>query len=259
MPEGPGHRLDPSLARLRSRDGAIVGAYSGIGTFATRQVVATRAAIAVDPATPPEVAALIGCAAATGVGAVRNTAGIRAGESVVVLGLGGVGMSALMAAIAAGAAPVVGVDVGSAQRASGEALGARVIDPEELLATVRALPARGADHVLECVGIVATAELALEAVRRGGQVTLVGMTAQGQRVGIDVYRFVEDGKRLVGSDYGSSVPARDFPAIAADVIAGRLPLGRLVSESIGLDAVPRALEAMRRREGGRRVVRFDPV
>ena len=126
-----------------------------------------------------------------------------------------------------------------------------------ILATVGALPARGADHDVGCVGLVATAELAVEAVRRGGQVTLVGMTAQGLRAGIDVYRVVEEGKRLVGSDYGSSVPARDFPAIAADVIAGRLPLGQLIGESIELDEVPRALEEMRHGERGRRVVRFD--
>jgi S-(hydroxymethyl)glutathione dehydrogenase/alcohol dehydrogenase len=82
------------------------------------------------------------------------------------------------------------------------------------------------------------------------------MTAQGKRAGIDVYRFVEEGKRLVGSDYGSSIPARDFPTIAADVLAGRLPLGRIVSAAIGLDDVPAALDALRRREAGRRVVRF---
>ena len=101
-PEGGGHRLDTSLVRLHDGDGSAVGAYSGIGTFATHQVVSARAAIPVDPATPPEVAALIGCAAATGVGAVRNTARVRAGESVVILGLGGVGMAALAAAVAAG-------------------------------------------------------------------------------------------------------------------------------------------------------------
>jgi S-(hydroxymethyl)glutathione dehydrogenase/alcohol dehydrogenase len=111
--------------------------------------------------------------------------------------------------------------------------------------------------VLECIGLVQTVELAVEAVRPGGQVTLVGMPAQGERAGIDVYRFVEQGKRLVGSDYGSTLPARDFPAIASDVVAGRLPLGRLVSATIGLEDVPAALDAMRRRENGRRVVLFD--
>jgi S-(hydroxymethyl)glutathione dehydrogenase/alcohol dehydrogenase len=256
-PEGGGHRLDPSLVRLRRFDGGAVGAYSGIGTFATRQVVSARAAIPIARSTPPEVAALIGCAAATGVGAVRNTAAVGPGQSVVILGLGGVGLAALAAAVAAGASPVLAVDVGAAQREAALALGADgALHPDALLAACRELAGGGADHVLECIGVVATVELAVEAVRPGGQVTLVGMTAQGQRAGIDVYRFVEEGKRLVGSDYGSSVPARDFPAIARDVLAGRLPLERIVRASIGLEDVPAALEAMRRREGGRRMVRF---
>ncbi len=94
-------------------------------------------------------------------------------------------------------------------------------------------------------------------VRPGGTVTLVGMTAMGVMAGVDVYRFVEDGKRLLGSNYGSSVPARDFPCLAADVVAGRLPLERLITETITLDGVVNALEAMRRRDGARRVVLFE--
>jgi S-(hydroxymethyl)glutathione dehydrogenase/alcohol dehydrogenase len=257
-PEGGGHRLDPSSVRMRRTDGSAVGVYSGIGTFATHQVVSARAAIPVDPSTPVEIAALIGCAAATGVGAVRNTAGVRQGQSVVILGLGGVGMAALAAAVAADAWPIVAVDLETRQRDVAIALGAdRAVHPDGLLAVTRSMPGRGADHILECIGLVPTVELAVEAVRPGGQVTLVGMTAQRERAGIDVYRFVEEGKRLVGSDYGSSVPARDFPAIASDVVAGRLPLARLVGATIRLEEVPTALDAMRRREAGRRVVRFE--
>jgi S-(hydroxymethyl)glutathione dehydrogenase/alcohol dehydrogenase len=257
-PVGRGYRLDPALVRLHAADGAPVGVYAGIGTFCTRQVVSVRAAIPIDASTPPELAALIGCAATTGIGAVRNTARVQPGESVVILGLGGVGMAALAAAVAVGAWPVIAVDLEPFQRTLAGELGAdHALHPDELLAFARALPGLGADHVLECAGLVPTVELAVEAVRRGGQVTLVGMPAQGDRAAIDVYRFVEDGKRLVGSDYGSSLPSRDFPAIASDVVAGRLPLARLVSATIGLDDVPAALDAMRRREGGRRVVRFD--
>jgi S-(hydroxymethyl)glutathione dehydrogenase / alcohol dehydrogenase len=255
-PAGGGHRLDPSLIRVRRRDGSPVGVYSGIGTHATGQVVAAEAAIPVDPRTPPEIAALIGCAATTGIGAVRNTAGIRAGESVVIIGLGGVGLAALMAAIHAGAR-VIAVDTEPAKLLLALELGARhAIAPEQAPDALPRLDDGAADHALECVGLAVTAELAVELVRPGGTVTLVGMTAQGARAGIDVHRFVEDGKRLLGSNYGSVVPARDFPAIASDVMAGRLPLGRLVSERIVLDDIPRALAAMRRREGARRVVVF---
>ena len=257
-PLGSGHRLDEASARLHQDDGSIVGVYSGIGTFSTRQVVAAEAAIPVDPATPPEVAALIGCAASTGVGAVRNTANVQAGESVVIIGLGGVGLSALHAAVAAGADPIIAVDLEDAKRRDGLASGAsQALAPDQLLAAVSLLPSAGADHVFECIGLSETAELALRAARAGGSVTLVGMAPMGDQLGIDIYRFVEDGKRLLGSNYGSCIPARDFPVIAADVVAGRLPLGRLISETIGLEDVDAAFESMRRRDGARRIVLFD--
>ena len=82
------------------------------------------------------------------------------------------------------------------------------------------------------------------------------MTEMGVRAGIDVYRFVEDGKRLLGSNYGSCVPARDFPRIAAESVAGRLPLERLITETIALDGIEAAFEAMRRRDGARRIIGF---
>jgi Zn-dependent alcohol dehydrogenase len=95
QPRGSGHRLKPDDVRLRRADGTPIGVYTGIGTFRERQVVAHEAAIPIDPGTPPELAALIGCAVMTGFGAVVNTAGVRAGESVVVIGAGGVGLSAV--------------------------------------------------------------------------------------------------------------------------------------------------------------------
>ena len=110
QPDGSGHRLAPELVRLHRRNGEAVGAYSGIGTFGEHQVVAASAAIKIDPRTPPEIAALIGCAVTTGIGAVRHTANVRAGESVVVMGLGGVGLSAVIGALAEGADPVTAID-----------------------------------------------------------------------------------------------------------------------------------------------------
>ena len=107
QPRGSGHRLQPDDVRLRRKDGTPIGAYSGIGTFGERQVVAHEAAIPIDPGTPPELAALIGCAVTTGFGAVVNTARVRAGESVVVIGAGGVGLSAIMGARFAVATPIV--------------------------------------------------------------------------------------------------------------------------------------------------------
>jgi S-(hydroxymethyl)glutathione dehydrogenase/alcohol dehydrogenase len=256
-PPGGGHRLAPGLVRIHGSDASPLGAYSGIGTFCTRQVVAEAAAIAVDPRTPWTVAALIGCAGTTGVGAVRNTARVGASESVVIIGLGGVGLSALLAALDARAEPILAVDVEPSKRALAIELGATEgLDPAEAEMRARALPGGGADHVLECVGTTATVEAAIGLARPGASVTLVGMTRQGERARIDVYRFVEDGKRLLGSSYGSSDPARDFPRLAREVVDGRLALGRVITETIGLADVPSALESMRRRDGARRVVLY---
>jgi S-(hydroxymethyl)glutathione dehydrogenase/alcohol dehydrogenase len=248
-PAGSGHRMREADVRLRRPNGSAVGVYSGIGTFGTRQVVAASAAVPVDPRTPPEIAALIGCAVTTGVGAVRATAGVQPGESVAVIGLGGVGLSAVMAAVDVGARPVVAIDTSEEKLELAARAGAhRALTPEA------ATEAAGTDHVLECIGLVTTIELAVELVRPGGTVTLVGMTPQGDRASFDVYRFVDDGKRILGSNYGSAVPERDFARIASEYVNGRLPLDLLVTERIGLEDLDRAFVAMREGRGARRVI-----
>jgi S-(hydroxymethyl)glutathione dehydrogenase/alcohol dehydrogenase len=258
QPRGGGHRLAANQVRAHRTDGSALGVYSGVGTHASHQVVDAAAAIPVDPRTPHDAAALIGCAATTGVGAIRNTAGVRAGESVVIVGLGGVGLSALMAAADAGAEPLIAIDSQPDKLALATDLGAsHALAPEDAPGQVRRVTDGGADHVLEAVGLVATAELAIGCARPGGTVTLVGMTSQADRIRLDGYRFVEDGLRLLGSDYGSAVPSRDFPRVASDVVAGRLPLGRLVTEHIDLAGIDAALDAMRHRDGARRVIMFD--
>ncbi|MGI8657775.1 MAG: alcohol dehydrogenase catalytic domain-containing protein [Candidatus Limnocylindria bacterium] len=248
-PDGSGHRLAPELTRLHRRDGSPIGAYSGIGTFGTHQVVAASASIKVDPRTPPEIAALIGCAVTTGIGAVRHTAGVKAGESVVVIGLGGVGLAAVMGAAAAGAEPITAVDMSPAKLELAKRVGAH-----RAMLVDAAREAAGADHVLECIGLVETVELAIELVRPGGIVTLVGMTPQGSRASFDVYRLVEDGKQIRGANYGSALPSRDFPMIVREYLAGSLPLELLIAERIGLEGLERAFDAMRRGDGARRVI-----
>ncbi len=263
QPAGSNHRLAPEQVRLRRLDGSPIGVYSGIGTFGTRQVVAAEAAVPVDPRTPPAVAALIGCAVTTGVGAALNTARLRAGQSVAIIGLGGVGLSALLAAVLVGAHPIVVLDTRPAKLELATSLGAThavLVDPldvERTLAEARRETAMaGFDHALECIGLAATCELAVDLVRPGGTATLVGMTPQGVRAQVDVYRFVEEGKQLLGSNYGSSVPALMFPKIASLHLAGRLPLERLVTETLPLEDVNEALDALRRGDGARRVVVF---
>lgn len=255
-PYGSGHRLREGDVRLRRPSGTPIGVYSGIGTFGERQVVAHQAAIPIDAATPPEVAALIGCAVTTGFGAIVNTAGVTAGETVVISGAGGVGLSAVMAARFADASAIVVIDPREEQRALALRAGATSAVPpaEATPELIGELADGGADHVVEAIGLTETVEQAIELARPGGVVTLVGMTAQDRRAGFDVYRFVEDGKTIRGSNYGSATPAIDFPRIAGLYADGKLPLDLLVTARIALEAVPDALDAMRRGDGARRVV-----
>ena len=253
-PRGSGHRLRAEDVRLRRVDGTPIGAYSGIGTFGERQVVAHEAAIPVDPCTPPELAALIGCAVTTGFGAVVNTARVRAGESVVVIGAGGVGLSAVMGARFADAGMIAVIDKREVKLELARSAGAtHVLRPSEV-DTIGDLTDGGADHVIEAIGLTETVEQAIELVRPGGMVTLVGMTPQGQRASFDVYRLVEEGKQIRGSNYGSATPEVDFPRIAALYAEGRLPLDLLITERITLDDVRMALDVMRAGDGARRVV-----
>ncbi len=187
-----------------------------------------------------------------------------------MVGLGGVGLSAVMGAALAGAGFIVALDTERQKVELARSLGAqaavRVLpdDPAGTLALVRATLERagyggevGADHVFECIGQPATVELAVDLARAGGTVTLVGMPPQGERAGIDVYRFVDEGKRLLGSNYGSSVPAIAFPRLARLHLEGRLPIDRLITQRIDLEGVDGAFAAMRAGDGARRVVIHD--
>jgi len=268
-PAGSGHRLRPADVRIRRPDGSALGAYSGIGTLGSVQVVAADAAIRVDPRTDPAVAALIGCAITTGVGAVTRTARVRPGESVAVIGLGGVGLAAVLGARLAGARRIVAIDRLAAKLDRAIELGASdaivaAASPAAAAAAVRSLladggtlgTADGVDHAFETSGTMSGVETAVAVVRPGGTTVLVGMPAQGARVGLDVYAFVESGARILASNYGSAVPAEIFPEIARQAVKGSLPLERLIEARIGLADVPAAFDALRRGDGTRRVVVF---
>ncbi|HEY5496637.1 MAG TPA: alcohol dehydrogenase catalytic domain-containing protein [Candidatus Limnocylindrales bacterium] len=274
-PAGSGHRRAPGDVRIRRPDEAALGAYSGIGTLGSVQVVAADAAIPVDPRTDPAIAALIGCAITTGIGAVTRTARVEPGQTVAVIGLGGVGLAAVLGARLAGASRIVAIDRNAAKLDRAVELGASDVvvaaaSPAATATAVRALLAdrphaagsshdtagavTGVDHAFETSGTVAGVETGLAAVRPGGTTVLVGMPPQGARAGLDVYAFVESGARILASSYGSAVPAEIFPEIAGYAVEGSLPLERLIEERIGLADVPSAFDALRRGEGARRVV-----
>lgn len=195
-----------------------------MSAFATNAVVDRRSAVKIPGDVPDEVAALFGCAVLTGVGAVWNTAQVRAGESVLVYGLGGVGLAALLGAVAAGAVPVTAVDPMPEKRALALELGAaQAVAPEEAASLDKA------DVVIETVGKASVLAQAYAAARRGGRIVTVGLPNPAEQLSIPALSLVADAKTVMGSYMGSSIPARDIPRYIALWRAGRLPVERLLS------------------------------
>jgi S-(hydroxymethyl)glutathione dehydrogenase / alcohol dehydrogenase len=240
-------------------DGAPVHVALGLGAFAEQVVVPENAVIGVPKELGWESAALLGCSVLTGTGAVRNTARVAAGTTVVVLGLGGVGLSVVAAARAAGAAAVIAVDVSEAKKGLAESAGATdfVVSSDALSKDIRSRTSgRGADHAFECVGRASTIRAAWRATRRGGQVTVVGMGRADDMVQLSALDIFSSARTLRSSVYGSSDPDVEIPALAQDVLAGRLSLDHLITDRVTLADIPAAFERMSRGEGARSVVLF---
>jgi S-(hydroxymethyl)glutathione dehydrogenase/alcohol dehydrogenase len=256
------HRAPDGTTVLRRKDGTEVASYLAIGTMAEATVTAATAAIPIPTAVPPEVAALIGCCVSTGVGAVIKTADVGPGASVCIIGLGGVGLSAVMGAVLAGASTIVAVDrIPGKLRTAGELGATHTVqageDTQATIEAIRSATAGGPDFCIEAIGLRATVEQAVAVLPPGGAAVLAGLTPFGVKASFEVFPFVDGGRRILGSNYGSTVAAIDFPAYAALYLAGRLPIDRLVTERIGLGDVEAAFDAMRRGEGIRRVIGFD--
>ena len=238
-------------------EGAPVHVALGLGAFADQVVVPENAVIKVPAELGFDRAALLGCGVLTGTGAVRNTARVAPGESVVVIGLGGVGLSVVAAARAAGAAEVIAVDVSEAKKGLAEAAGATdfVVSSDTLSKEIRVRTSgRGADHAFECVGRAATIRAAWRVTRRGGQVTVVGMGSNEDMVQLSALDIFSSARTLRSSVYGGADFDAEIPELAADVLSGALAVDHLISDRIGLPDVPAAFDRMSRGEGARSVV-----
>lgn len=249
-----------SVARGSLTDGTPVHTCMGVGAFAEEVVLPARAVVPLPDGVPLHLAALLGCAVLTGVGAVRNTARVAAGESVLVVGQGGIGLCAVLGAKGAGADPIIAVDIAPEKEELARAAGAThfLMSEPGLARKVRELTGgRGADHALECVGAPATIRMAWSAVRRGGQCTIVGVGRRDQEVVFNPLELFHFSRTLTSSIYGASDPDIDVPALAEEVRGGDLDLTALVTHRIGLADVPEAFERMRSGQGGRSVIQLD--
>lgn len=256
------HGLDHAFGDPYAQDAAgAVWPSMGAGTLAEQTLLPAPAVVPVDPALPLDHAALLGCAVATGVGAVLRTAAVRPGETVLVVGCGGVGLAAIQGARLAGAASIIAADRVAAQLPAAAANGATVtVDAgaADLVTAVRELTAgAGVDHAIEVAGSPVTIRAAYDATRRGGTVTVVGAAGIEQSVTFPALSLMADGKTIRGSVYGATDPARDIGALAALARGGRLDLEALVTRRIGIDDVEAAFLDMAAGRGARSVVCFD--
>lgn len=230
----------------------------GLSSFATATNCLGRAVIKIDPSIPFEVAALVGCGVATGAGAAMNTVPAGPGSSVAVFGLGGVGLAAVLGAVVRGATTVIAIDPVASRRELALAIGATdVIDPtaDDVVKAIRALTdGRGVDIAYEVVGKSAVIDAAYQATRKGGVTCVVGAARPDDSFSLSPFDMMVSARSVVGCQYGSTVPERDFPLLLDLWQQGRMPLDRLVTRRISLHEVNSAFEDLTAGTGVRTVI-----
>lgn len=243
----------------RTTEGTDLHPGLNVAAFAEETVVSASCVLPVPDGVPLTDAALLGCAVLTGYGAVHHSARVRAGETVAVFGVGGVGLSALQAARIAGASKIVAVDVSAEKEELARAAGATdyVVASDTTAREIRGLTGKqGVDVAVECAGRAVSIRTAWDSTRRGGRTTVVGIGGKDQQVTFNALEIFHWGRTLAGCVYGNSDPARDLPVLAEHIRAGRLDLSALVTERISLDGIPAAFENMLAGKGGRALVVF---
>ncbi|WP_328376154.1 Zn-dependent alcohol dehydrogenase [Streptomyces sp. NBC_00440] len=244
----------------RTADGTELHPGLNVAAFAEETVVAANCVLPVPDGIPLTDAALLGCAVLTGYGAVHHSARVRAGETVAVFGAGGVGLATLQSARIAGASAIIAVDVSPAKEELARAAGATefVVASGTTAKDIRRLTGgHGVDAAVECVGRAVTIRTAWESTRRGGRTTVVGIGGKDQQVTFNALELFHWGRTLSGCVYGNSDPAQDLPVLAGHIRAGRLDVGAMVTERIGLEGIPGAFENMLAGKGGRALVVFE--
>jgi S-(hydroxymethyl)mycothiol dehydrogenase len=244
--------------KMTLEDGTELSAALGIGAFIEKTLVAAGQCTKVDASVPPEVAGLLGCGVMAGLGAAINTGAVGRGDSVAVIGCGGVGGAAIMGSRLAGAATIIAVDIDDRKLSKAAELGAthtvnsRETDPVE---AIRALTGgNGADVVIDAVGRPETYTQAFYARDLAGTVVLVGVPTPEMKLELPLQEVFGRGGALKSSWYGDCLPSRDFPMLIDLFKQGRLALDAFVSETISLDGITEAFEAMRRGDVLRSVV-----
>ncbi|WP_411732731.1 Zn-dependent alcohol dehydrogenase [Paeniglutamicibacter sp.] len=251
------NRTPEDAPRVRSR-GQAVGTYSFVGGFAEKMLVHERSVVRIPDEVPIEVAALLGCGVVTGVGAVANTAKVKPGETVAVIGCGGVGLNVIQGARLAGAGRIIAIDRVASKLDHARKMGATDVIDASLVDPVAAVQelCGGVDHALEVVGLAQTFEQGLAMLGAGGTLTLVGAPPETATGSVHLLSLLWE-RRVQGSLMGSARSRVDIPRLAQHYLAGNLELDSLVSRRIKLEEINEGFEDMLSGEVARTVIVFD--
>ena len=247
-------------SRLRDKNENKVHHHMGVSAFAEYAVVSGKSAVRIDKTLPYEIAALFGCAVMTGVGAVINTAKLMMGQTVLITGLGGVGLAAMLGAIAGGASRVIAADVNKDKLQKALELGADdIVDTssENALEHIRDLTQGGVDIGLEFAGVVPALEFTYNATARGGKTVTAGLPHPSKMIQIAPVKLVAEERTLQGSYIGSCIPARDIPAYISLYQSGRLPVEKLLTHTLTLNEINTGFERLASGEAIRQVIKFS--
>lgn len=258
---GPGAAANGAGTLLgggRRIDGGRVHHHLGVSAFSDYAVVSQRSAVKVDADLPFEIAALFGCAVLTGAGAALHSAKIVPEDGVAVFGLGGVGLSALLAARALGARTIVAIDVVPAKLDLARELGAThtVLGGPDAVAEIKEITGGGADKVIETAGVVPVLRQAYDATAAGGTTVTVGLPAPGRDLALPALSLVAEEKTLRGSYLGSCAPRTDVPRFIGMYREGVLPVDRLLSGTLALEEINEGFDRLHGGEAVRQVVLF---
>ncbi|WP_339727926.1 zinc-dependent alcohol dehydrogenase family protein [uncultured Gimesia sp.] len=244
---------------FRSLSGQEINHHLGVAAFAEHTVVAQESLIKIDSQLPLSTAALFGCAVMTGVGAVVNTARVEPGSTVAVFGLGGVGLSTIMGARAAGAETIFAIDLLPDKLELAASVGATHLinageeDPVTMIKDIM----NGVDYAFESVGNELVLQQAYAATKRGGTTITIGLPHPNKMFSIPAVSLVAEERTVKGSYMGSAVPRRDLPRFIAMYEAGLLPVDKLLSRTIQLDEINAAFDALATGAAVRQVVTFE--